>query len=63
MIHFSLHPLNAVLHQTEMETNDIFTFQFVSQAVAEFNCTIVNRWGVTVHEITDIQSGMEWRRP
>jgi gliding motility-associated-like protein len=37
--------------------NDEFTFRFVSQAVAEFRCTIVNRWGVVVHEMNDINAG------
>lgn len=37
--------------------NDIFTFEFVSQAVETFQCTIVNRWGRTIYEITDINQG------
>ncbi|MEZ4922771.1 MAG: choice-of-anchor L domain-containing protein [Crocinitomicaceae bacterium] len=38
--------------------NDVFTFRHWAQAVAEFKCTIVNRWGVTVHEMNSISD--EW---
>lgn len=38
--------------------NDVFTFRHLSQAVETFSCTIVNRWGVVVHEMTDISD--EW---
>lgn len=34
--------------------NDKFTFEFVSQAVAEFECVIVDRWGVVMYEMTSI---------
>lgn len=34
--------------------NDFFTFANWAQAVATFQCTIVNRWGQTVHIMTDI---------
>lgn len=34
--------------------NDVFTFEFLSQAVVEFNCVIVNRWGITLKELTSI---------
>ncbi|MBI3135864.1 MAG: choice-of-anchor L domain-containing protein [Bacteroidetes bacterium] len=34
--------------------NDDFTFAFWAQAVATFECTIVNRWGVTVNVMDDI---------
>jgi gliding motility-associated-like protein len=38
--------------------NDVFTFAYWAQAVASFECTIVDRWGVTVHVMTDIND--EW---
>lgn len=38
--------------------NDTFTFSFWAQAVATFECTIVNRWGVVVHIMDDIAD--EW---
>ena len=34
--------------------NDVFTFDFWAQAVATFECTIVNRWGVVVNVMDDI---------
>lgn len=34
--------------------NDVFTFANYAQAVSEFKCTIVNRWGVIIYEMTDI---------
>ncbi|MBK6524933.1 MAG: gliding motility-associated C-terminal domain-containing protein [Crocinitomicaceae bacterium] len=34
--------------------NDTFSFDFWAQAVATFECTIVDRWGVTVHIMNDI---------
>ena len=37
--------------------NDIFSFDQYAASISEFNCVIVNRWGVTVGEITDIASG------
>ncbi len=39
--------------------NDEFTFQFVSKSIAEFNCVIVNRWGIKVGEINDINDGWD----
>ncbi|WP_070137602.1 choice-of-anchor L domain-containing protein [Crocinitomix algicola] len=39
--------------------NDIFTFQFSSASISEFNCVIVNRWGVVVGEINDIGNGWD----
>jgi gliding motility-associated-like protein len=39
--------------------NDEFTFQFISVAIEEFNCLIVNRWGKVIHEITDINDGWD----
>jgi gliding motility-associated-like protein len=38
--------------------NNTFTFIHYSQAVAEFSCIIVNRWGVKVHEMNAITD--EW---
>ncbi|OIQ37489.1 MAG: hypothetical protein BM555_00775 [Crocinitomix sp. MedPE-SWsnd] len=34
--------------------NDVFTFYDKSQAVAEFHCVIVNRWGVVMDELDNI---------
>ncbi len=39
--------------------NDIFTFDFYAKSIAEFNCVIVNRWGIKVGEITDISGGWD----
>lgn len=39
--------------------NDVFSFDFRSQAVAEFNCLIVNRWGTTIFEMTDVTQGWD----
>ena len=38
--------------------NDVFTFAHYAQAVATFQCVIVNRWGIVVHEMNDILD--EW---
>lgn len=43
-------------------SNDVFTFNNFAQAVVEFKCTIVNRWGITVNEmdaITDFWDGTD----
>ena len=34
--------------------NDLFSFEFTSASIAQFECVIVNRWGVIVHEMTSI---------
>lgn len=34
--------------------NDVFTFEFRSASIDEFECVIVNRWGVVVAELYDI---------
>ena len=39
--------------------NDIFTFSFLSKSISEFNCVIVNRWGIQVAEINDIDDGWD----
>jgi gliding motility-associated-like protein len=39
--------------------NDEFTFRFLSIAIEEFECVIVNRWGRTVHEMNDINAGWD----
>ena len=39
--------------------NDIYTFEYLSQGVRTFNCIIVNRWGVTLAEINDINEGWD----
>ena len=39
--------------------NEEFTFVYRSDAVAEFNCVVVNRWGVVVTELDDITQGWD----
>lgn len=39
--------------------NDIFSWNFKSDAVSEFSCSIVNRWGVVVHEMDNITDGWD----
>lgn len=34
--------------------NDEFTFLFTSASISEFNCMILNRWGIVVGELNDI---------
>ena len=34
--------------------NDVFTFEFKAASIAEFECVIVNRWGVVITELNDI---------
>lgn len=46
-------PVNAFTPNGDNE-NDFFTFYDKSQAVTEFKCVIVNRWGATVHEMNAI---------
>ncbi|MEX1002692.1 MAG: gliding motility-associated C-terminal domain-containing protein [Crocinitomicaceae bacterium] len=43
--------------------NDLFTFDFVSVAVVEFRCVIVNRWGVTVTEFNHISDSWDGTYP
>lgn len=35
--------------------NDVLTFEHHAKGIRDFNCIIVNRWGVKVGEITDIR--------
>ncbi|UKN01622.1 gliding motility-associated C-terminal domain-containing protein [Paracrocinitomix mangrovi] len=35
-------------------TNDYFSFEFVSTAISEFTCVIVNRWGIEVAQLNSI---------
>lgn len=54
-------PLNIFTPNNDGK-NDIFTFDFKSKAVAEFECIIVNRWGNTMYimnGITDGWNGMD----
>jgi gliding motility-associated-like protein len=37
--------------------NDLFTFDFKAASIDEFNCQIVDRWGVVVNEIPSIDQG------
>ena len=39
--------------------NDVFTFINYAQAVTEFNCVIVNRWGEVIYEITNINGSWD----
>lgn len=39
--------------------NDLFTFSFTSASISEFECVIVNRWGVVVGEINHIDDGWD----
>ncbi len=39
--------------------NDEFTFGFKAVSIADFSCVIVNRWGVVVSEINDINEGWD----
>jgi gliding motility-associated-like protein len=43
--------------------NDVFTFEFQSASIAEFNCVIVNRWGVVMAELNDITEGWDGTDP
>jgi gliding motility-associated-like protein len=48
-----LNPVN-VFTPNGNGTNDVFTFKNFQKGLRDFNCVIVNRWGVTVGEITEI---------
>ncbi|NOQ70880.1 MAG: PKD domain-containing protein [Crocinitomix sp.] len=39
--------------------NDDFTFVYRSEAVVEFSCVVINRWGVTIAEFNDITQGWD----
>ena len=39
--------------------NDVFTFEFKAASIAEFECVIVNRWGVLITELTSITDGWD----
>lgn len=39
--------------------NDLFTFEYGAASISQFNCVIVNRWGIVVHEITQISEGWD----
>ncbi len=39
--------------------NDVFTFEFKSASISTFECVIVNRWGIKVGEILDINDGWD----
>lgn len=39
--------------------NDIFTFSESAKSISEFQCIIVNRWGIQVGEINDILDGWD----
>jgi gliding motility-associated-like protein len=48
-----LEPVNVFTPNTN-GTNDVFTFKNFQKGIREFNCIIVNRWGVKVGEISEI---------
>ncbi len=39
--------------------NDVFTFELQSKSVAEFECTIVNRWGIVMYEMNSINDSWD----
>lgn len=39
--------------------NDQFTFEFKAYGMETFHCTIVNRWGIIVAELNDINQGWD----
>ena len=39
--------------------NDIFTFEFRTLGISEFNCVIVNRWGKEIIQLTDVTQGWD----
>lgn len=43
--------------------NDLFTFEFVSQAVEEFNAIIVDRWGTKMYEFNSILDAWDGTNP
>lgn len=34
--------------------NDVFTFQYLAEAIVEFECVIVDRWGIVMFEMDEI---------
>jgi gliding motility-associated-like protein len=40
-------------------SNDYFTFKEYAKGINKFRCTIVDRWGVTVGEVNDINDGWD----
>lgn len=40
-------------------TNDLFSFDKFAKGIGEFNCIIVNRWGVKVAEFSGIENGWD----
>ena len=39
--------------------NDIFTFKYKSNSISEFYCVIIDRWGIKISEILDIDEGWD----
>lgn len=39
--------------------NDVFTFDYRADAVSEFHCVVVNRWGVVLTELNHISEGWD----
>ena len=44
-------------------SNQEFTFEFLSQGISSFSCTIVNRWGTQVAELNHITDGWDGNDP
>jgi gliding motility-associated-like protein len=49
-------PINIFSHNND-GSNALFTFDFKAASIEEFNCQIVDRWGVVVNEIPSIDQG------
>lgn len=43
--------------------NDVFTFQGLQKAIVEFECVIVDRWGVVIFEMNDINDSWNGNNP
>lgn len=39
--------------------NDVFSFDFRSASISEFSCVIVNRWGVTIFEMDNLNDAWD----
>ena len=54
----SLDPIN-IFSPNGDGLNDVFTFTFKSKSISDFECIIINRWGVQVGEFNDITAGWD----
>lgn len=39
--------------------NDLLTFKYLSEGINSFHCVILNRWGITVAELNNIEDGWD----